>query len=370
MSKTAELVIVEPKEFNLEAEKSVKITESFLPKLKEKESYIADYEEIVNSEISPEICNRANDLRKKLVKVRTGIAQVHKTEKAFFYQAGKYVDAIKNKLTLPVEQMEEKLKEIQEYYDNIEREKIAKLVEARNKEVEGLSEYIPSNIDFATISEEDFKKVVKGAKMQKDAADREAKEAEEKRLEAERIEKLFNDRCRILLSIEGAYHSEDRILLNNKSDEKMSNVATYEEIKNLSDEKFNGFVQEFKVTQEDNRAYDKKQAELIAQREAEAKKEREAREKAEADLKARQEAEAKAKRDAEAKAKADAEAKAEAERKAKAAPDKEKLLNFARMIEAIELPELSTKEAKKILSDTNESMLELMKQLKVKASKL
>jgi hypothetical protein len=48
-------------------------------------------------------------------------------KKPFFFAAGKFVDAWKNKETAPVEQMEEKLSEIEKYFENLEKERIAKL---------------------------------------------------------------------------------------------------------------------------------------------------------------------------------------------------------------------------------------------------
>jgi len=40
------------------------------------------------------------------------------------------VDALKNKHTLPIEQMEEKLAEIEKYYENLEKERIAAAIRA------------------------------------------------------------------------------------------------------------------------------------------------------------------------------------------------------------------------------------------------
>lgn len=73
--------------------------------------------------------------------------------------------------------------------------------------------------------------------------------------------------------------------------------------------------------------------------------------KMEAEIKAIAEAEEKARRDAEAKTIAEQKAKEAAEKKAKNAPDKTKLIELAARIEALNMPEIKSEEAQKILSD-------------------
>ena len=108
-----EITIIDSKDFGLTEDKAIQITQSFLPKIAEFNGYIEVYNLIITEDITEETISKANSLRKKLVKVRTGIADVHKAEKAFYLASGKYIDALKNKHTLPVLQMEEKLEEIE-----------------------------------------------------------------------------------------------------------------------------------------------------------------------------------------------------------------------------------------------------------------
>ena len=97
----SELILVDPKEFSIEEAKAKTIESSFMPKIVEFNGYKKVYQTIIESEISKENCKQAVDLGRKLVKVRTGIAEIHKTEKAYYLAAGRYVDALKNKLTEP-----------------------------------------------------------------------------------------------------------------------------------------------------------------------------------------------------------------------------------------------------------------------------
>jgi len=93
--------------------------------------------------------------------------------------------------------------------------------------------------------------------------------------------------------------------------------------------------------------------------EAKAKAEQEAREKVEAALREKEAAERKAREEAEEK-----------ERKAKAAPDKEKLLALADRISKIRLPEMSTKEAEKVVDDVGGLLLKVEAFIKGRVEKL
>jgi hypothetical protein len=82
---TLEVTKVDPKEYGLDIEKASGIEKSFLPKIAEREGYVSVYENILTKEISKEVCNEAKELAKKLVKVRTGIAEIHTVEKLFAF---------------------------------------------------------------------------------------------------------------------------------------------------------------------------------------------------------------------------------------------------------------------------------------------
>lgn len=122
-----ELVLLDPQKFGLDPEMALGVQNAFSPKIAERDGMIPIYSRIIKAEITPALCKEAGDLMKKLVKVRTGIAEVHKVEKAFYFAAGKFVDAHKSRETLPVTQMEENLKAIRDHFENLEIERLAKL---------------------------------------------------------------------------------------------------------------------------------------------------------------------------------------------------------------------------------------------------
>lgn len=193
------LTVVNPSEFGLE-EKNVKdIEQAFMPKVAERKELEKVYQSVIQKEVSEEVSKEAGELRKKLVKVRTGIANIHKSQKAFFLASGRFVDAWKNKETLPIEQMEETLTKIEKHFEIIEAERLKQLQIER---VEQISPYIefPEERDLASMDDDVWSAYFNTKKLQYEARIKAEKEAElerikeEKRLEAERQAKIEADR--------------------------------------------------------------------------------------------------------------------------------------------------------------------------------
>lgn len=80
--------------------KKQEIENAFLVKKKEIEIVKQECVDIINSEITVETSAKASILIKKLSPIRTGIAKIHKVQKSFFWNAGKFVDSIKVRDTL------------------------------------------------------------------------------------------------------------------------------------------------------------------------------------------------------------------------------------------------------------------------------
>lgn len=218
-----QIVKVDPKEFGLEVEQVSTIEQAFLPKIQEREALVKIYDQLITSELTPELCKEAKEVRLKLVKVRTGISDIHKTQKAFFLSAGRFVDAWKNKETLPVEQMEEKLSEIENYYINIEKAKKAQLQAERLLEVSKYTEF-PANA-LGDIEPQVYDAYLHGLKVAYEAKI-EAERLEAERLEAERIAEVARQKA-----IE-----EENVLLKAEAKQKEKELAALEaELKAKSD---------------------------------------------------------------------------------------------------------------------------------------
>lgn len=126
-----EVMIINAAEYGLEPKTANEIESAFLPKVKEKDGLLTIYNQLLTKEITDDVCKEARETRLKLVKVRTGIAAIHKSQKAYYLASGKFVDAWKNKETLPIAQAEEKLLEIEEFVENQRIKEAEELQEKR-----------------------------------------------------------------------------------------------------------------------------------------------------------------------------------------------------------------------------------------------
>lgn len=390
---------VNPKDYGLEESSVATIEQAFQPKIIERDALVPMYEDLVKQELTPELCKSFKELRLKMVKVRTGIADIHKTQKAYFLAAGRFVDAWKNKETEPIEQMESKLKEGEEYFERLEAKRIADLEVQRIEALSVFTDILPNGLGL--LSDEAFTTYLTGAKVAY-----EARIAEEKRIEDERIAKekalvLHNERREQLIPYWSFVPYEKRDMdfstltddewkerldwsvdQKRKDDEaKEKQRLENERLKAEAKSREKALASERKAQEEalaaerakadaERKAAEVKAAEAMRiEKEKAAKLEAELKAKADAERKAQEEAlaaerakadeamriekEKAAKLEAELKAKADAEAKKEAEaKKAANAPDLEKLTKLASDLLAYELPTVQGEEAKKVIAST------------------
>lgn len=245
----------------------------------------------------------ASELRKKLVKIRTGAEEIKDARKKIYLIKGNLEQASFNVIKNSCLLAEDSLRNVEEHSERIETARKAQLAEDRRKL---LSDYCdtPEMYPLADITDIAFNDLLNGFKLQKEAKEK----AEQERIEAERLLAEQKEKERI------AYEAEqERIRVEN---EKLKKEAEAKE-KELQKERE---LAAKKLADEQAKA--KAEADkLKAENDAKLKAEKERADKIAAELKAKQDAEAKA-----AKEKADAEAKRVAEeKKAAKAPDKEKL---------------------------------------------
>lgn len=305
-------LVVNPEEFGLEKENVLKIEEAFTPKIVEREALAKIYADVITKEINQNTVIEAAELRRKLVKVRTGIADIHKTQKAFFLASGRFVDAWKNKETEPVTQMEEKLMEIEKYYENQEKERLEKIQKARAEE---LSQYVSDahERDLSGMADDVWDAYLSAKKQAHEDQLAAEKKAEEDRKAQEEEDRRKRKEAEAKLAAERKKARELQKTRDERAEELrpyITFIRDYEGLITASDTSYKKQLDEIK------KGYDLHQAEQ-AKRRAEEELERKKREEqAERERKQRQ------KEAEEAKAKADAlqaelDAKKEAEEKAK-----------------------------------------------------
>jgi hypothetical protein len=321
-----EIVKLNPAEYGLKEDEVQPIEKAFMPKIVEREALKPMYEALITEELTPALCVKSKELRLKLVKVRTGIAEIHKTQKAYFLAAGRFVDAWKNKETLPVEQMEERLEAIEKHFENLEKERKQKirderLAELQKYEVDGSLMMLDEMQDDIWIN------YLAGVRLQFDAKKEAERKAEEARLAEIEAEKKRQEEIRL----ENERLKKEKDALQKKADaeraKQQAEIAAAEKARKDAE------------------------AKMLAQAKADRERLEAAnaeREKAEAELKAKREADERAAKAEQERLQQEEIARQKAEKKAAAAPDKEKLLKFAETIQAIELPKLKTPEAAEI----------------------
>ena len=283
-------------EFGIELVKAKTIESAFDVINAEKQGLYDVYKNIITQEITPDLVKQARELRLKLVKIRTNIASIHKNEKAFYLASGKYIDALKNKLTEPVEIAEEKLSELENYYINLEKQAKEQRTISRLERVSKFKNDVQAS-QIADLEDETFEMLLAGyEKAYNDVIEAENKRIEAEKLEAERIEK-------------------ER--LEKEAKDKAEREAQAKENARLKAE--NDRIAELAR---------KEKAELEAKAKAEreeAEKKAEAQRLENARIQAELEAKNKAESDRLAKEKADKEAEEKARLEAEKAPTKEKL---------------------------------------------
>ncbi len=269
-----EIIIIDPKEFGLEEKSAKSIEAAFAPKIIERDGLRVVYEQVIKKELTKETCKEAGDLRRKLVKVRTGISDIHKTQKAYFLASGRFVDAWKNKETKPVEQMEETLTEIEKHFE-IQEAKIKK--ELQNQRVEQLSKYAEDAHErqLSDMDEDVWNAYINAKKKQYEDMIAAEKKAEQERIAKEKAEEEERKRIRI---------ENERLKKEAEERERLAKIE--------SDKRVKADKERLIKEEADRKKREKEQREIREQHEAQLKKEREEKERIQAEIRAKGEAEA------------------------------------------------------------------------------
>lgn len=189
-----ELAILDPKEFGIDSNKALELQKDLPQMLSERDTLAEAYDNVIRMEITPETSKMARELRLKIRDNRTkGIEPWHKTNKAYFLAAGKYLDAVKNREVEINQRMEANLEEI---------EKVEEI--ARNKELDDrlenrlnhLKSVDPEGVHHGMrdLSDDVFDAYLMALEMRIAKAKEEADRIEKERLAKEAQALIFNER--------------------------------------------------------------------------------------------------------------------------------------------------------------------------------
>ncbi len=179
-----DIIKIDPKEYGLTDQTAKTIRMQFEPMLQKMEELETEFNSVVNLPIGEKkTSEKAKELRLKYVKVRTGTAEIHKLQKAFYLNGGRFVDGWKNAQIFASEGKEKKLEEIEKYLENLEKARIEKLNEERTALILPYinpEDVIPYGVMQADVWDAYFNAKVKAFNDRIEA---------EKKAEAERIER-------------------------------------------------------------------------------------------------------------------------------------------------------------------------------------
>ncbi|MCR9064729.1 MAG: hypothetical protein NXI00_12225 [Cytophagales bacterium] len=320
---TEELVKINPSDFGLEHSTAKDIENQFRPMLDKMVELEDEFNKVIALDVEdPETSKIAKEVRLKYVKVRTGTAEIHKQQKEFYLNGGRFVDGWKNAQLFASHGKERILKEIEDHFEILEERRKEALHEER---VELIRAFVDDTTayNFRDMQDDVFEALLSA----KEAAykDRIAaeKKAHEERIAKEKAEAEERERIR-----------KENELLKKQAEEREAKIRAEKE-----------------AAEKLERA---RQAKAEAERkiaEEKARKEREEYEnklRAERERAAKIEQELKAKKEAEEIAEAERQAKAEAERKIaekKAKAPVKKQLSL--WVESFTIPEIDLKNEKK-----------------------
>ena len=301
---STEVVKVEAQQFGLEESQAQNMVSGLIPILSEREKLSEIYSGLIVREIDASLIKEASALRKRIKENRTkGIEVWHKTNKEVFLRGGQFVDAIKRREIAENERMESKLEEIEMYFVNQEKERIARLQSDREAE---LSKYEVENVSALRLGEmEDsvYASFVIGAKTQYEAKKEAEKKAEEERISREKKEAEEREAQRI-----------ENERLKREAEEREAQIAKERAEAEAKLKAEREAAEEKLRAEREGAEAERKRIEAEEAEKRAAIEERAAKEREEAEKKAAAERAERERLEAELRAKKEAEEKAEAER--------------------------------------------------------
>ena len=321
------------KQSEVEESTAKSLEENFIPFFQQAKEWSEKAKELIVTDVSQkEEMKMAREARLALKEIRINADKKRKELKQDSIRYGRAVQGVYNVIEYLVVPIEKHLLDQEKFAEKQEAERIAALKAERENELEPFSEFVPFGVDLGGMSDDDYAKLFNGCRLQY-----RAKIEAEQKAEAERIAKEKADA------------------------EEAERIAKENERLRIEAEK-----REKEIQQERQR--------IEAERklaEGKAAKEREIQEqklKAEREEKERLEAEIKAKEEAEEKTRIEKE---EAKRKAAAAPDKEKLLSFAKQLADIDISgAFLTDKGRDIYVKADNMLIDVVKFIREKANKL
>lgn len=295
----------------------------------------------------------AREGRLFLKEKRIAVEKTRKLLKEGALREGQTIDAIARTLTNLIEPIEKDLEQKEKFAEIEEAKRINALREEREKEIFPYLEFTPHGLDYGRMDDDNYSKVLNGAKLQMEQKLENERKAEQERIAREKAEAEERERQRL-------------------ENERLRKEAEERE-RQLAEERAKA-EKERKAIEEKARL-EREEAERKAKAEREEQDrllaiEREKQAKLTAELKAKEEAEKQAKLEAERKALEEQRKREAEERKANNAPDKEKILKFIENLRLIQYPLVKSDESTAIVKYAVDSINKVISDILEKSKTL
>jgi len=321
---------VQLQENQLNEHESAALQSTFEPFFQQAQEWRAKAEAIqVASADDKEGMKNAREARLALKNIRVDVEKKRKDLKEESLRKGKAIDGMANVIKYLVVPIEEHLQQQEDFVRIQEEKQKQELKETRERELMELEVDI-SFYNLAEMPEEQYGKLLETSKATHQEKKEAAEKAERERIEREKAEAEERERIR---------QENERLKAEAEAREK----ALAKERAKAEEERKRIEAEHQAKLEAERKERERIEADHLAKMESERKE----RERIEAKERAKVEAEEKAKRDEEEK-----------KRQSELAPDKEKLVALADRIASIDIPAVSSKEAKAVV----EKAVELLSQ--------
>jgi colicin import membrane protein len=313
--KTEIVKLESPELLSIEKSKAEQIRSTFEPMVEMLSQFENSYNAVISESekgITGEITAKAKRLRIDIGKVRIETEKLRKDQKEEYLRAGKAIDGVANILKWAVTDKENKLKEIEDYFEIQEQKRLEAL---QTERAEMLSQYVEDaqernlsgmdedvwNAYFQSKKKEHEDRIEAERKAEEDRIAREKAEAEER----ERI-RAENEKLKKEAELKEKRNAELRPYI--------IFIRDYNKMLNMSDSEYKKEFQDIKKGAEDHWEYERKeQIRKANEEEAEKEKQRKEREAYEAKIRAEREERERIQKELEAKAEAERKAREEEE---------------------------------------------------------
>ena len=213
---------------------AIELNEAFKGFLLQAEEWTEKANSLIVTDVSQvDEMKQAKEGRIALKAVRVAADKKRKELKAESLKYGQAVQTVYNAIEAAIKPIELHLLK-QEKFAEIEKEKEIKILsEKRLEETKNYADFIPRNIDYGNLSENDYQNLLNGAKLQFEAKQKEAAELEAKQIKdaakaKEEHERVFNEkekeRLRILKENEALRAEADKREIEIKKEREKHNI--------------------------------------------------------------------------------------------------------------------------------------------------